>query len=69
MSDDWPGPAVANDRLIAELCRHLALGHDVVALATIIAETDLAGRQVEKLMGHYERQHASVERVEQDGVA
>lgn len=68
-SNDGPGPAVANDQLTAELCRQLALGHDVVALATIVAETDLTERQVEKLMGRYEQQHGSVERVEQNGIA
>ena len=68
-SDDGPGLAVANDHLTAELCRQLALGHDVVALATIVAETNLAGRQVEKLVGRYEQRHESVERVEQEGVA
>ena len=59
-SDGGPGLTVINNRLTAELCRHLALGRDVVVLATIIAETDLAGRQVVKLMGRYEQQHASV---------
>jgi len=68
-SDDGPDLAVANDQLTAGLCRQLALSHDVVALATIVGETDLAGRRVEKLMGRYEQQHASIKRVEKDRVA
>jgi hypothetical protein len=59
----------ADDQLTAELCRQLALGYDVVALKTIVAETDMTERKVEKLMGRYEQQHGSVERVEQNGIA
>jgi hypothetical protein len=53
----------ATDRLTAELCRQLALGHQEVRLGDLADETGLSAHTVESMMGVYERQHSGVERV------
>ena len=49
----------ATDRLTAELCRQLALGHEEVRLGDLADETGLSAHTVESMMGAYERQHGS----------
>lgn len=54
--------ATADERLTAELCRQLALGHDCVTLGALARETRLSQRRVEEVMGNYEQGQNAIQR-------